>query len=195
MRILVGGIDRHADLGEDRAHGLENFPRRAQAVDCHRLGQGPTDSTAGIERGIGILEHDLHSTAQRAQAARVGCKHVFALEQHGAGIGLDQPQYCAAGGGFSAPGLADEANGFACRHRERHIAHRMHDSAFAAHEAAPGHKRLAEIANLEQRRFHALALSSAARTQQRTWWLGSIESPTSGGIVAQRGTRKGQRSA
>jgi len=66
-----------------------------------------------IERGVGILEDDLHVAAQRAQRLAVEPRDLGALEPDLAGTGLDQPQDAAAGRRLAAARFAHQPQCFA----------------------------------------------------------------------------------
>ena len=66
-----------------------------------------------IERAERILKHDLQLSAQRLAAAAPGVSQVLAVEEDAAAGRFDQPQQGAAGGGFAAARLADQAERFA----------------------------------------------------------------------------------
>ncbi len=61
-------------------------------MDRHRLAHNLLHLHAGIERTKWVLEDDLHVPAQAAKLRPAGMEHVMAVEDHLAGIGLDQPQ-------------------------------------------------------------------------------------------------------
>ena len=54
----------------------------ADLVHAQRLGEDLADRHARIERGVGILEDDLHVPAQTAQLVLVEVGDLLALEAH-----------------------------------------------------------------------------------------------------------------
>ena len=49
-------------------------------LDLQRLAQDGADADAGIERGVGVLEHHLHVATAAAQRTAVELDDVLALE-------------------------------------------------------------------------------------------------------------------
>ena len=77
----------------------------------------------GIERGIGILEDDLHVAAPAAQRRRRQAPQVLAVETDRAGCRLDQAQHEPAESGLAAAGFSDDAQASRPR-RERQATRR-----------------------------------------------------------------------
>src|SRR5579885_3477020 len=188
----------HAHLGQHRAHGLGDLAGTAETVHGHGLRQRLPDGSARVERGVGILEHDLHLAAEPPELRRARRQHVLALEPHAARVGLDEPQDRAARGRLAAAGFTHQAEGLANPDRKGDVAERVHRASGAAEEAAPDLERLAEALDLEKRPGHAASAPAPApaRTQQRAWWPRKPGTGASGGTsTEQRSILSGQRSA
>ena len=103
--------------------------RRRLAVDFEGLGEN-VNGHARVERGVGVLEDDLHAAAQVAHGGGGGGEGL-ALEDDNAGGGFDQAQQYAGDGGLAAAGFADQAERFAGLDGERHIVHDAGDAVAA----------------------------------------------------------------
>jgi hypothetical protein len=171
-----------------------------QPVDRQRLGERLPHGHAGVERAVGILEHDLHAAAQRAQRAGVERQHVLAIEGHAAGVRLDQPEDSAAHGGLAAPRLAHEPERLPRGYCERYAVHGAHRGVRPAQAEQPAlaAKVLDEPVDLDQWGRHARAVRRAGSvsSQQRTVWVpGSpvLASSNGGSSWRQRSQAYGQR--
>ena len=82
-------------------------------MDRYRLVDDLLDRHARVERAEGILEDDLHVTAETAQVRSAGAQDIVAVEDHLAGVGFDEPQQHPSQGAFAGTGFADEAQGLA----------------------------------------------------------------------------------
>ena len=117
------------------ADGLEQFddallelaPGLREPVDDQRLADDRADRHARIERGVGVLEDDLHVARQRPQLGRrLSASDVAALEPDLARSRLDQAQDAAAGRRLAAARLADQAQRLAGSNLEADPVDRMH---------------------------------------------------------------------
>src|SRR6516225_4370650 len=82
-----------------------------QAMNGQRLAYDRADCHARIERGIRILENDLHVAAQRPQLGPVERRDVRTLKPHLARGRLNQAQDAAPGGGLPAARFAYQTQG------------------------------------------------------------------------------------
>src|SRR5262245_52686919 len=164
-------------------------------MHAERLTDDVTCGHARIERGEGILEHDLHRAAHRAQLALAERRDLGAVELDAARGRLDQPQHGARDCGFAAAGFADEAERLAHSNRKTDAIHRMHGADLAAQHAAAHRVMLDEVLHLEQGSglAHDAFASSAARQQAARWW--PPKSCSGGYSWRQRSIASGQRGA
>ena len=68
---------------------------------------------AGVEAADGVLEDDLHLSAESAELFAVVGEEIFALEATVPAVAGMRRRIDAADGGFAAAGFTDEAEGFA----------------------------------------------------------------------------------
>jgi hypothetical protein len=78
----------------------------------------------GIKRTEGVLEDDLHFTAEVAHLGVAGAEQVASFKLNGAGSRLDQTKDEPSQGAFARSGFSDQAEGFACVDVERDVVHR-----------------------------------------------------------------------
>ena len=83
------------------------------AAHLHPFRDGLHDGFPRVQGGKRVLEDDLHILAPLAQLSSAELQNVFAVKDHPAGGGFDQPQDAAAGGGLAAAGFAHDAEGLA----------------------------------------------------------------------------------
>jgi hypothetical protein len=133
------------------------MPRLVLLLALHKGAKGHriTDRHARVERGIGILEHHLHLTAQCADGDPVGNAYGIAVEYQFPGIGHHQMQQQAGERRFTAAGLADDPQGFALVDGERNTVDRLHRLATAALHR----EMLAQIAGDQHRLPQAAAVA------------------------------------
>ena len=93
-----------------------------QAVDVQRLADQLGHRHAGVEAGVGVLEHQLHVPPQPAQLLAADLGDVLAPEVDAAPGHLDPAQDGPAGGGLAGARLADQAQGLAGGDPEAHPA-------------------------------------------------------------------------
>ena len=106
---------------------------------------------AGIQRGIGVLEHHLNIFFQRFQLCAFQLKNISALIFHRAGSSLVQLDNRAAQRRLAAAGLTDDTQRLSFVHIQRHIAQRMQDLRLGAQFTAFDLEFLGQAANLHQR--------------------------------------------
>src|SRR5215510_12228214 len=102
MRIAQRHIGEQPDQLQQLGYPRLDLRLGQDAVHAHRLGDDLTDGHARVERGVGVLEDDLHLLAHGDHAAAIESGKIDALEANGAAGRLVEPQYQAAQGGFSA---------------------------------------------------------------------------------------------
>ena len=113
LRILVRRLRAEADEVQQPAHPhVAVAPALVEAlVAAPRLGDDVARRHARVQRGVWILEHHLHTAAERQQLLAAQAERVDAVEPHGARIGALQHQQCPCQRRLSAAGLADQAEG------------------------------------------------------------------------------------
>jgi hypothetical protein len=152
-------VETHA--AEERAGPLARL-RTRRAVHEQAEGHGILDGQARVQRGVRILEHELHVPAQPLHARGRRRPHVLAVEPHHTGVRLDQPQEKPRERRLAASGLAHDAERLARRHVERDAVHRPHPRQRALEHAAPQGEMLAQALHLEERPRHP-RISMASR--------------------------------
>ena len=127
---------------------------------------------ARVERGIGVLEHDLRSAAHARQRALRQAGHVLAGDADAASVGLLQAQDQAAERRLAGPRLADQADHLACCNRQRHVVDRANARRPVARaptlegerrEAARQRERLGKAAAVDDRACRIAAMPGGAR--------------------------------
>ena len=96
------------------------------AVDQEALGDDVADGHARVQRGVGILEDDLHLAAQGLEFGGAQVEDILPVEEDRACRGRDQAQDGAGDGGLAAAGLAHQAEGLPLAHGEAHVVHGLH---------------------------------------------------------------------
>jgi hypothetical protein len=74
-----------------------------------RLGNDAARGHARVERGIGVLEHDLHALAPGAHLLATEARNIISIEAHASRGRLDQAKNETANGRFARPGFANQA--------------------------------------------------------------------------------------
>src|SRR5262249_26447874 len=139
---------------------------------------------ARVQRGIRILEDDLHVPRHRAQLVAAHRGDVAPLEPHAARGRLDQPQDAAAGGALAAARFADQAQRLAGREIEADAVDRVHAADLARQQATLDREVLDQLLDAQQwlagiqYRAHA-GISSSTHA---TLWPGATV--RSGGVAA-----------
>src|SRR5713226_4852044 len=193
VRISVREVGvEPADL-HDLLHALLALALVAQAEILQRLGDDVADGHPGVERGIRVLEDDLHPLTHLAQLVAAHLGQLTALELDRARGGRLQLHDHPPEGGLPAARLAHQAQRLACRDVEGDPVHGLDDRATA--ETATGRKVLVDIGDRDQGSypfrgddlellFHVLTACDSFETflmstQQRASW--SAATSTSGG--------------
>ncbi len=160
------GMERgEADQAQQFLHPCGAGGGVADAMHLHRLRDGLANREARVERGIGILEDDLHAATERAQRRLAG--DLLPVEADGAGARLDEAQDEARGGGLAAAGLPHQRQRLATLDGEGDAIHGTHHALAAAEQAAMDRVVLGQALDLQQR-GHATsstACSTGARMQ------------------------------
>ena len=171
VRIAPRMLGQQADDGQKLAGALLALGLGVQAVHGHRLDQDLAHGHARIERGVGVLEDDLHVAAHLAQRLLVEVRDLVALEAHRARRRIHQAQHQPAGRRLAAARFAHQRQGLAAGDVEGHTLDRAHH---ADHPAADQAARDGEVLyqarrDLEHRcrRAHAAFLASSTGAFQQ----------------------------
>src|SRR5262249_38088295 len=133
-------------IGRRHAHAAQELeylrgcvaPPLCLAVTEERGGERVVDGAHRIQRGVGILVHELHRTAERGEALPPLLPYVRVLAQQTAAGRPQQAREQPARRRLPAPALADEAHRLAGRERERNPVDRGDVSAWRRERAAHG---------------------------------------------------------
>ncbi len=144
---------------------VKHFPIHGGLLQ--RLADDGADGEPRIERGVRVLEDDLHVAPQRAQCLAAQPSDVGTLEPDFARTRLDQPQDAAAGGRLAAARFADQPQRLALADVEAHAVDGM-DAVDLAREHAAGHgKVLLEVLYGQQGLGHGTPLTTRTRPGAR----------------------------
>ncbi|MPM69170.1 hypothetical protein SDC9_116114 [bioreactor metagenome] len=110
-----------------------------QMVDIDGLAHDIAHRHAGVQAGVGILEHDLHLPPVRKH---VHMGDVFPVVKNLAAGGFVEAQQGAARGGLAAAGFSHEAQGLALIDIEGHVVNSLDDPFLKQPSAAHGEKLL-----------------------------------------------------
>ena len=99
---------------------------RADMMDVQAFHHRFADRHARVERGIRILENDLHVAAHDLQFLGLEGEDILAVEMDRAAGRLDQAQHGAPDGGLSAARFAHQPQGLALADKEADVVHGLH---------------------------------------------------------------------
>ena len=109
MRLALQHVRAQADLVEKLDHALLTLGSAHRSVDGQRFPDDVGDALSGIERGVRILEDDLHAFAMTAQRRPAERGDVLSVDDNRPARWVDetedQPRQC----GFARAGLAHQA--------------------------------------------------------------------------------------
>ena len=128
-------------------------------MDAQRLADDLADAHARVERGVGVLENDLHLAAHFAQRRRRQRGKLLAPERDRSRSGLDQMHHTPAQRCLAAAGFADEPERLTRLDRERHTVDRLDISAGATEQTVPHRVVLFQVADFEQGHLRHLETS------------------------------------
>ena len=115
LRPQADPVHQLTDLGKDL------LPAHLRVMDLEGLRQDLVNGLSGVQRGVGILENDLHLAADGAHILAAQGRQLRALEGDRAGSGLDQVQHQPPGGGLAAAGLTHHTQGLTPENLEGNI--------------------------------------------------------------------------
>ena len=124
---------------------------RNYAVNEHGLGEYVADRCAGRERGIRVLEDDLHLGSQIAQVLTLELCNVLTLEVDLAAARGMEAENGASESGLAASRLADNAERFARLQLEGYVINRNKLLCGLAHKGLCKHESLLEITDFKYR--------------------------------------------
>ena len=179
VRIAQRMPGRQADLAQQLVDAPAQRRARRQPMQAQRFGQRLADGEARVQRGVGILEDDLHVAAQVAQRAAGQATHVAAGEADRALGGLDQAQYQAAGRRLAAARFPHQRQRLARRHVEGKAVDRAHGTDGTLEDDAALYREvLGEAGDGEEGLGGHSAASARTRSsgafQQAARWPGAI---------------------
>ena len=140
-----------ADAFEQPAHAVALLLPARDAVDGERLADDRAGGHSRVERGVGVLENDLHVPPLPPQFVRREFEKVPAPERDLPAGRLDQAQDATAGGGLAAAAFADQAEGVLAAQGERDSVHGLDPALHAAEEALADGEVLFQALDSEKR--------------------------------------------
>src|ERR1035437_8136713 len=158
VRELCGVARAQPDLLERSRHPRVRRGAFRELVRLDPLANGAAHAHSRIERGVWILEDDLHPAAEPAERLPLQREHVRAVKRHASGGRLDQAQDRAADRGLPAPGLTDERERFAARDVEADVVHRANRRVRRSEKRAACREFVGETAHRDQRFAHRSAV-------------------------------------
>ncbi|MDQ1080944.1 hypothetical protein QE401_003470 [Pseudoroseomonas cervicalis] len=151
MRVPLRMMRLQPDQAQHLRHALPPLRPADAALDDQRRRHDALHAHARIQRGEGVLEHQLHPPPQRPQRAPRQMRDVLALEADGAAAGLGQPQQRAAERRLAGAGFAHHGEDLAGGHREGDTVQRLHQLLATAEQAATHREMLLQVADFEKR--------------------------------------------
>lgn len=143
-----GGVEAHAL--QEGGHALLALPAPRDFVDGERLAHGGPDGHARVQRGVGVLEDDLHIAPAPSHGGAVQGEEVLPLEEDLAGGGLLEAEDAPTEGGLAGAGLAHEAEGLALLDAEGDAVDGPHVAHGALEEPPPDGEALTEVADFDE---------------------------------------------
>ena len=188
VRVAVPELLAQPDRVEQLRHARFQLRAAGDAVEPDRLADDLATGHARVERGVRILEDDVHATAEGPQLAPREVRDVLAVEPDRPVRRLEQPVDAVADGRLAAARLADEAEHLARRKREGDAVDGVDDAAAAGH--SPSQREvLDQPIDLEHRCVHR-----SPGWKQATTWSGRTSRNT-GTSDHDCSSARGQRSA
>ena len=177
--VAVGVVRRQPHQVEQRRDARGDLRARRKAEARDRPPEQLAHGLARVERGVGVLEHDLRGAPHRLERALRLSRHDLARDGDRAGRRLDQAQDGAPERGLARAELADQPQHLAGRDGERDVVDRLQlrpppARDQVADEAAGLRERLRHAADVDDRR--------CVRSGRRLWRM-RLDRP---GDIAQR---------
>ena len=184
VRVAPRVVGHQPDQVHHPADLRRALRRRPHGMDPQPLADALPDRRPRVERGVRVLEDDLHPPPVRLEFAALDRRDVGSVELDRAGRGLDQPQQQPPDRGLARARLANEPERLAATDLEAHAGHRLDDGDRPVEEPAPDREVLDEVAHLDERRL-ALRAGVARRRHGRRV-DGGHEAPASAGAASSR---------
>jgi len=140
----AAALEEFADLGAEMVFAFDEF------VNDEGLADDGADAHAWVQGAAGVLEDDLHLTAEFAEGRAAGGVDVLAVEGDGSRGGGDEAEDGASDGGLAAAGLADEAECFSGSDVEGDAVNGLHPSGGALEDAGAHGEVGVEVADAEE---------------------------------------------
>ena len=151
VRIAVEVLGLQPDLQQHLHRPVAALAGGHRGVELQWLAEHVADLLPRVQRAVGVLEHDLHLSAQRARDAVAGDVDPLALDQQLAPGGRVDHGDDAGERRLAAAGLADDGEGAAALDPEVDPLQRPHAARAAEHAA--GHVVAGDAAGLEDGRL------------------------------------------
>ncbi len=148
MGVAIDMSARHAYLLEQLDDAITDLPMAERGVCLKRLADNAQHTHPGIQRGVGVLKHDLHIPAHPSQPPARQAEHVCSLEEYLPTCGLDKTQETTSNCGLSAAGLTHEAKGCPAPDVEGYAIHRPHDARVSSKKSSGLDEVLHQVADL-----------------------------------------------
>ena len=185
VRITAVIILAQADLFQQFDNALLAIIALGDVMDLHAFADDLADAHARVERGVGVLEDDLHLAPQIAHRVGIERGYVGAFEIDAARSGFEQPDHEAPEGRLAAARFTHQPQRFPVLDFERYVVDRP-DVITAVPRQPPVHRKIFfEVADFHQRHGQVTLM-------QATQWPASI-STRSGTTAAQSASAWAQR--
>ncbi len=112
MGVALGVLRTQPDDLQQLHHTILDFCiRLAKTMELDDLGKHAADGDTRVERGIGILEDDLHLAAKIAQIVACHRRHFPSFELYRAGGRIHEPENRAPRRGLATAGFPHQSQG------------------------------------------------------------------------------------
>ncbi|EAU65581.1 conserved hypothetical protein [Stigmatella aurantiaca DW4/3-1] len=154
MGIAVHRVARQPHQIHQREHLLFALPALGQSVDGERLANEVSNRQPGVQRGVGILEDELHAPAKGTQPSGLQACQLLPLEADGTGRWLDEPQQGTPQGALATAALPHQSERLTAHHIEAHAVHGLHRAANAPQQPSAHREVRLHVPYLEQGLTH-----------------------------------------
>ena len=150
VRISLVIIITQAALLHQIQHVFLDLVARNDSVHLDRLGKDVSNRGSGRQRGIGILENDLHIGAEMAHLRIVILGDVLSVEDDLSAAGGMELEHRSSHRGLSATGLSNDAKRFSCLEGEGYVVNRNKLLENLSNKVLLDGKSLGEVSDLKQ---------------------------------------------